>query len=91
MDETELAHHVVASMLAIARENKPEDFRAYFIGGIVANVVGVLPADYWKEFIDVGPCGRPGCDCHVVSEKLMPGLIALREDHKLNAPPSGGN
>ena len=82
----ERAEAVVKFLLKMARENRPEHFKAFFVGGVLANTVGSLPDDYWREMMKSEICGEPGCDCHVVGEKAMEALDAIRDDWKANAP-----
>lgn len=68
---------------------EPQEFAAMFTGGIIANVVGNMPQNYWQEFSRVEPCGRPGCDCHLVLQpKIMKALETLRNDHMKYKPES---
>lgn len=83
MSDTNPAPPIVAAIMAVARSNEPDKFAAFFCGGVIANVVGNLPEDYWVEFRkSVLPCGQPGCDCHKMREKLMPFLEIVRADHQ---------
>lgn len=70
-------------LLTEARNMPPQEFAAFFCGGLIANVVGNMTENYWREFSKIEPCGRPGCDCHLglmpISMKL---LALLREDHQ---------
>ena len=82
----DFAQHTVGGLLQIAEANDPHEFRAYFIGAILANVVGQLPENYWKQFTKCEPCGTVGCLCHERTALLMAGLKAIRLDHQQNAP-----
>jgi len=73
---------IVETLLTIASCNKAPEFRALFLGGIVANVAGNLPDDYWVEFMKVEKCNIPGCDCDsVIKETVLKAINALRDDH----------
>ncbi len=72
---------IVGLLLDYSRESQPAEFRAMFCG-LIANVVGNLPDDYWREFLRVEICSEPGCDCHKIQEPVLAALAALRADHK---------
>lgn len=78
----ELGQIIVGTLVKIAETTEPAAFQAYFIGAIIANVVGNLPDEYWRDFQTVEPCDVPGCDCHVMKPALIAALNALRNDHK---------
>lgn len=68
------------ALLALANAIKPQEFKTV-ISAVLANVVGQLPDDYWKEMMISLPCTSPGCDCHVVAGHTMDALTLLRNDH----------
>lgn len=76
---------VVDFLLEVARHNDPETFRAFFLG-VIANVVGNLPDDYWRKCLKSEACDEPGCDCHVVNDKMVAALDALLDDWKEHVP-----
>ena len=66
---------LVSQLLGYAAGMHPQEFKAFFLGGIVTNVVANLPEGYFEELAKTKPCGRPGCDCHIVAqaaEKAVP-------------------
>jgi hypothetical protein len=77
-----LIESIVFVLTEVAKRRTPEEFRAFLLGGAIANSVGRLPDDYWREFMRVEPCGEPGCDCQVVAAKMVTALDALREDRR---------
>lgn len=85
-----MCRHIVGSCLARAHAMPPHAFSAFLCGGIVANIIGNLPDEYWREMMRVEACGRPGCDCHVLQEQVMQTLDAMRKDHKKNVTKKGG-
>ena len=81
---------VTQAVLFLASELPPGDFKACF-AGMIANVVGNMPEDYWREFIKVEPCGRPGCNCHEEVQKNGAELFKLlRKDHQEHCDVSSG-
>jgi len=52
------------------------------MGNIIGNTLGNLPDDYWEEFKKIETCDEPGCDCHLLAQKIMPSLIEIREDFR---------
>ncbi len=72
---------VVGLLLETAKSSSPEGFRAFFTGAIIANVVGNLPDEYWREFLQVKICDEPGCDCYRTQQILVEALDAVRDDH----------
>lgn len=76
----EAQHAFVKSVLTIAAFLPPEDFKPWFFGGILTNVIGSLPDDYWEAMMISEPCDQLGCDCHKFGEKLMPVLDTMRVD-----------
>lgn len=76
------AEAIVKYLLPLAAKTPPPVFRAYFTGAILANIVGPMPEDYWREFVKVEPCGRAGCECHIAAAKMIAGLQGLRDDLK---------
>lgn len=89
-DEIRQLRDCVCSALAeVGRDMHPQEFKAFLCGGIIANVVGNMSDDYWREFVKVEPCGLPGCDCHLqVGESVTKALCDLREDHLKHSPQS---
>ncbi len=81
MNHDQAFFEISRALLTLASESYPDDFKARF-AGLVANVVGNLPEDYWRQFIIVAPCGRPGCTCHEAVQKHGADLFKLlRADH----------
>ena len=63
----------------------PAAFKAR-LSAMVANVIGNLPDDYWRQFIKLEPCGRPGCACHLGVQKQGVELFKLlRQEHQEHA------
>lgn len=72
-----------ALLMMTATISEPQAFRAFFIGGVIANVVGNLPEEYWRRFISVEPCVQPGCNCHLLLvPEVIQALTILRMDHQ---------
>lgn len=80
---------LVKIFLKMAKATPPADFAALFFGGVVANVVGNLPDDYWQELVRESskPCARAGCDCQKMNVQILAVMDALRADHKRFKPP----
>lgn len=78
----EEAGHLIHELLEYAKETHPQEFKAFLMGGIITNVLGMLPEEYWKEFIKAVPCNSVNCDCHVGAAKSAPMLQAMRDDWK---------
>ena len=76
-----LSKTLVATLLDGAKSMPADMFRALFSGAVVASLVGQLPEDYWRDFMKVEPCGKPGCDCHVFQEKLCAVLDEARSEY----------
>lgn len=60
-----VGNHVVKACHNMARVMTPQEWQTWFCGAVIANVVGNLPDEYWKEAKVKVPCGRAGCDCHL--------------------------
>jgi len=60
-----VADVAVRAFLSVAQHLKPEDFTPLLIGGVLANVIGNVPMDYFERMVAVQPCGVVGCDCHL--------------------------
>lgn len=73
---------IVGLLLHMSKQCPPADFRTFLSGAIIANVVGNLSDEYWREFSKMEICDEPGCDCYVVATKLVEALDALRDDHR---------
>lgn len=69
-------------LLKVARANGAGSFSGYFCGGIIANVIGNLTDEEFAEFNKPEPCGRTGCDCHLLFGDLRKALAELRADHR---------
>jgi hypothetical protein len=78
----ELAHLIVHYLLLYARHSEAPEFKAFFCGGIITNVVANLPEDYFEQLLTIKPCGRVGCDCHLLAEPAANFFRAIREDHQ---------
>ncbi|MDR3457993.1 MAG: hypothetical protein P4N60_11145 [Verrucomicrobiae bacterium] len=78
---TAIGRAVVALLLNVAKNNTPEHFRA-MLTGTVANVVGNLPDTYWRDFLKIEICSRPGCDCYKLQEQFSQVADALRDDRR---------
>ena len=76
--------NTVKHLLITAASSDPKAFNAFFVG-LIANVIGNLPEDYFKAMMKVEPCGREGCDCHLMRRDEAIFLEALRDDHKRHA------
>jgi len=77
------AQRKICSELAkIANRMSPQEFQSFF-GGVIGNMVGNMSERYWREFKQIKPCGRVGCNCHLdIVPIVMKALQALREDHE---------
>lgn len=73
---------IVTLLLEVAAQSDPEDFRAFFSGAIIGNVVGNLPDDYWRRFLKIEICDEPGCNCYELAQALVPVLDTIRDDHR---------
>lgn len=77
----EVVKLIVERCLGVASVNPPSEFAAWFCGGIIANVIGNLPDEYWEKMSTPVPCGRPGCDCHLHEQDALKFLSELRKKH----------
>ena len=66
----------------IARRNNPRNFRGFFCGVIIGNVVGNLSDEYWREFMKIEICDEPGCNCHEILTTVCEALDKSRDDWK---------
>lgn len=82
----EVGHLVVPAVLEVAKTLPPEEFKAWFCGGLITNVVGNLPEDYWAKMMPSEPCDKVGCNCHKFGAMLMPVLDVMRTDHYEHLP-----
>ena len=73
---------IVSRLLRVALTNDPQKFKAWFVGGIIANTIANLPDKYWSHFLRTEICSEPGCSCHEIQARVIPGLDVLRDDHK---------
>lgn len=81
-DADEAMDFFVSALLSIAGRSDPQAFKG-FLGGMLGNVVGRMPDDYWEKFIKLEPCGIEGCNCHTtVQPPMCKGFEVLREDHR---------
>lgn len=80
MTEAQLQREIVGLLRSAAKERQPRDFQGFF-GGVVRNVVGQMPPEYFEEFVEPSPCGRAGCNCHEISAPFLASLAAIREEH----------
>lgn len=78
----DISRPIVGAILEVARHNEPETFSAFFCGGVIANVLGNLPEDYWQKFRQIEPCDQPGCDCHLLRARTLPFLEMIRADYQ---------
>lgn len=65
----------------MANNLPPGDFQWRF-AGMIANVVGNMPDEYWREFCKMGPCDRVGCTCHETVQKHVELFTLMRRDHQ---------
>lgn len=47
---------IVPEILLVAEKMHPQDFQAWFCGGIITNTIGSLPDSYWDQFKTKHPC-----------------------------------
>lgn len=73
---------IVRYLLEIAMNSEPQAFKSFFLGGVVTNCVAALPEDYFDEMMKIKPCGREGCDCHLMANEARNFLQSCREDHQ---------
>jgi len=81
-DDIGKARSLVVILLKIASHSHPQAFKAFLMGGVLANVVAALPEDYFEQMVKAEPCGRQGCDCHLLAAEARNLLTSLREDHQ---------
>lgn len=81
-EEAYLVQNVVSAFMVASQKVPPGAFMAMLCGGVITNVVGNLPEDYWQQCKDITPCGNPGCDCHVLQTEMVAMLQKLRDDWK---------
>ncbi len=76
-------------MLTLADDPKRA---ASYLTGHIANIIGPMPDDLWRQMLRVAPlpCDEPGCDCHIFSAKVFNALNALRDDWKAMRDKNGG-
>lgn len=75
------AKRLLLCMSELSELVPPQEFKA-ILSGAIASVLGNLPERYWREFSKVEPCGKPGCDCHLIVMPTATKLYAcLREDY----------
>ena len=87
--KTKLKDHEVAawqvqavrSFLLLSEVSTPREFQV-FVSAFLSNLSANLPDKYWKAMRIVSPCNTAGCNCHVMAEKLMNTMEALRLDHR---------
>lgn len=58
--------------------NAPEKFPPWFVSGIMMNVVGNLPDDYWEYLTTNEHCEKEDCHSCNVMKIVMPALTELR-------------
>lgn len=73
---------IVSYLLNRAARETPQEFKAFFLGGVVSNTVAHLPDEYFEQLVRTEPCGRPGCDCHLVAKHAENFLREIRLDHQ---------
>ena len=84
-EDIAMAKMVVEVLLKIAAHSHPQAFKAFLMGGVLANTVSALPADYFEQMLKVEACGRQGCDCHLLADEARNFLTSIREDHQHHA------
>jgi hypothetical protein len=75
----DLMHKII---IQEAKESTPHEFRAFFIGAIIGNVIGNMPDEYWHEFRKIEICDEPGCNCYELQAEVMKTLQLVRDDFK---------
>ena len=82
-DHEVAALHVqaVRSFLSLSEVSAPREFQI-FVNVFLSNLSANLPDKYWEAMRIVSPCNTAGCNCHVMAEKLMSTMEALRLDHR---------
>jgi len=75
-----LQYELYASFKKLAHKAGPERFQT-FICAALSNLAGNIDEDYWARFRVTSPCEKPGCNCHILAEKVMVALEELRTDH----------
>lgn len=84
-------HDVERLLIDAAVQVEPGAFKARF-AAMIANVVGNMSDEYWKEFVKVEPCGRAGCTCHLdVQFHATEIFKLLRKHHEAFAEVKSGS
>lgn len=83
----EARDRILGDILKVASKVHPQEFQAWFLGGILANVLGEMPDEYWSLFKKKEACPEVGCDCHIVFSKFTEQLQIMRDDWKKHGAP----
>ena len=73
---------IVRYLLQVAAASDPQSFKGFLMGGVLTNCVAALPEDYFDRMTKIEPCGRVGCDCHLMANEARNFLQSCREDHQ---------
>jgi len=87
--DRKLAIQIIEILVEATKDKHPQEFKAFFMGGIVTNLFGSMSDRYWQEFIKPEPCGQPMCNCHLLAAQVAPALEAMRQDYIDHAPKPG--
>jgi hypothetical protein len=82
MNAEQAAKVIYASIKEQSRSLPPEQFMAFFCGGIISNVVGNLPDEFWRKATKIEICSNPGCNCHELRTRMIETLDFARDDYR---------
>jgi hypothetical protein len=73
-----------APLVGFVLSRTPPSVAQAVLGGFIANIIGPLPDEHWKQMIVESrkPCGVPDCGCEKFKGNVLEALDALREDWK---------
>jgi hypothetical protein len=79
---------VAAAIRAAFFETNDPDGSAAAFGGLLANIIGPLPEEFWQEMIRSAgePCDDANCACHTFKGRVFEALDDLRTDWIANVP-----
>lgn len=81
-----LLKEIRCGFYALSAQMPRKQFLEVFIG-TMASVVGNMPPVMWEEMVaTMVPCGKPGCECHILPGKAVEVLELLRQDFQVNCP-----
>lgn len=72
---------LLEAICAICEKDGPR-LAGDFLMGVIINSAGNIPDEQWPDVMRSEPCGKRGCDCHVVKAGLFEALNKARAHHQ---------